>query len=197
MPHFAHLFYLAKKRTRAKTMARSGSALEAIEALEGALSDSSVSANNATRAPMHVGEPEAALFALIRGTDGGVARSEGGIRPDGVRGLMATQDLLDGEVAVWIPNPLVLSEPTVDSSIRQGVDAAIKETMGETPMSGAEVNVYRTMSNLCAGYMLEKARGSSAPFAIYVASLPDPPSTFNTWSQVPTCDENMSELATR
>ena len=132
-------------------------------------------------------EPALSQQGQEGGAGGGVAKAESGIRPDGVRGLMASEDLQDGEVAVWLPNEMVLSEDTADPAIAKSVDQAIRATMQETPMSNAEANVYRTMGCLVGGYMLEKARGENAKFATYCASLPEPPDTFNTWPQVRAC----------
>ena len=50
------------------------------------------------------------LVELVKSTEGGVVRAGGGVRPDGVRGLMALEDLAPGDNALWIPNELVFQE---------------------------------------------------------------------------------------
>jgi len=127
---------------------------------------------------------ESALLEEVRCSAGGVVRAEGGIRPDGVRGLMATQDLSDGEVAVWIPNDLVMCEANTDPAIASAVDEALRLQGTATPFQPAEARVFRTMGCLCAGYLLEKARGEDSRFASYVQSLPELPHTYNLWPQV-------------
>ena len=75
---------------------------------------------------------------------------------------MAAEDLDDGEVAVWVPSRLVLSENTVDSAIKRSVDQTLKAVMQESPLSNAEASVYRTMGCLVAGFLLERSRGPSS-----------------------------------
>jgi len=118
---------------------------------------------------------EAEMEAELR-RKGAVINVHPGVRPDGVRGLFASRDLQEGEVACWVPDSTILMQETIDATLL----GCIHEEL-TTGVTEQERKPYIRMLSLVLGYLLEKARGSSSEFARYIAALPDYPKTANTW----------------
>lgn len=120
---------------------------------------------------------ETALFEDLE-RKGARIKARSGVRPDGVRGLFATEDFAAEGVAVWVANADVLSLDTCDAELRKSIDAVL----ASTDCSDMERTVYAKMIAICSGYLFEQAKGEESSFRAYVASLPEAPPTINTCS---------------
>ena len=127
---------------------------------------------------------------------GGLIKAYPGLRPDGVRGLMAPKALRAGEPILCIPCAYVMhfdvARPSVKSAIAEELAAS-----GMGASSPMERGVYEQMISLCVELMLEReiilrnpskqslgsgdgeAAKDSSFWRAYVTSLPSPPDTIN------------------
>jgi len=109
---------------------------------------------------------------------GALSAVETGVRADGVRGLFATRDLAAEEMAVWIPDDVVLWMDTCEPALRR----YIQKVLDDSSFNEVERQVYARSLALAVGYLLEKARGASSRFRCYIEALPSYPPTANTFS---------------
>lgn len=101
-----------------------------------------------------------------------------GRRHDGVRGIFASRDLDAEEMACWVPEEETMQDGTCEPELLAVVD----EVLSASPGSSTEKAVYRRMMALAVTFLVERGRGMRSRCATYMASLPEPPPTVNTFT---------------
>lgn len=127
-------------------------------------------------------EATPAMVKTIVGRGRARVKIEPRYRPDGVRGVFATQDIRKDEAAIWVADEEILNYDTVDPEFKKAISSVLEAAV-EQGLPREQTYVFERMVALVGGTLLEQAKGSISRFKEYVAALPKAPPTINTFTE--------------